>query len=504
MAGSITLIVVGVLLRIVECLMAAAPTLLIGAVLAGLFRAMLGDDASRRMLGPDTWRGRLRAVIVAPLFPVCAVGALPLVREFHRSGVARGNLVAFALAAALLNPFALAYGLTALPLSHLMMLLASAITVAMLGGAVACRGEGRRGIPESPTHAESRIASSGLVNLAISTARIAANSVLVDCLMAAAATAVVCLAVPEDWLPEQFLPGRMAAVPLAGLAAAMQYVAPPTGIMQFSAITRAGVSSGAGLTLYLLGVGLNAATLWCLSRIIGGRRTLGVALVVVATCLALGWISEAAFRPMAQTDTDMHALESLARPHLHGANAATLLHVVEPLWSSAVPILFVLSAAGLLLRWFGVERLERTARLARTNASGADLKRWHTAAAGLLIALALLTGLAYVLFPAVEEIFADMSLVRANAMLELRAGHAEGAIPELEAWDRLAGKLPVSLWIRGSIPGKPAKDSTTALRRAIRAAREAAADGRMEESATLVRDIDDAYHRCRAAYEVPL
>ncbi len=161
----------------------------------------------------------------------------------------------------------------------------------------------------------------------------------------------------------------------------MQYVAPPPENTQFNALTRARSSSGAGLTLYLLGVGLNAATLWWLSRLVGARRTLSVALVAVSTCLALGWISEPALCPTVQADADMHALESLARPHLYGENAAAMAHatlnVLEPLWNSAVPVLLVLSVTGMLLRWLSVERLGCRVQPSPTSAPREDMKRWH-------------------------------------------------------------------------------------------------------------------------------
>ena len=99
-------------LRISEALVAAAPFLVAGAVVAGLMRGMVGPDRLRRMLGVGHWSGPFRAWVLGILLPICSLGALPVARELQRAKVPSGTILSFVLVAPVLNPVSIIYGLS--------------------------------------------------------------------------------------------------------------------------------------------------------------------------------------------------------------------------------------------------------------------------------------------------------------------------------------------------------------------------------------------------------
>ena len=107
-----TAIGLGLLLRFVQSVLEGAPTLLIGVLLAGVFRHMLRDTGIRRIFGSGTWRCLPQAWALGMLLPVCSLGVIPIAHEMRRAGVSTGAILAFALTAPLFNPLSLLYGLT--------------------------------------------------------------------------------------------------------------------------------------------------------------------------------------------------------------------------------------------------------------------------------------------------------------------------------------------------------------------------------------------------------
>src|SRR5262249_25434496 len=99
-------------LRAAQAVVEASPTLLSGVLIAGVVRRMVGPDANRKLFGGAGARGLLRSWALGVLLPVCSLGVIPVLRELRRSGVSGGNVLAFALAAPLLNPISFLYGLT--------------------------------------------------------------------------------------------------------------------------------------------------------------------------------------------------------------------------------------------------------------------------------------------------------------------------------------------------------------------------------------------------------
>ena len=93
----------GFLLRLGQGAIEASLMLVVGVVVAGVFRRMVGPAGTRRLFGSGV-RGLFRGWLAGMLLPVRSLGVIPVARELRRCGVPGGTVLAFVLAAPLLNP----------------------------------------------------------------------------------------------------------------------------------------------------------------------------------------------------------------------------------------------------------------------------------------------------------------------------------------------------------------------------------------------------------------
>ena len=105
-------IFLGGAIRFVQALALAAPTILVGLFVAGVFERLFGYDTTRRLFGGKGVKSLVLAWLMGMLLPVCSLGVVPVLRVLKRAGLGGGTLLAFALAAPLFNPISLLYGLT--------------------------------------------------------------------------------------------------------------------------------------------------------------------------------------------------------------------------------------------------------------------------------------------------------------------------------------------------------------------------------------------------------
>ena len=63
----------GGVLRFSQALVQAAPTILVGLIVAGIFRRLLGHENTRRLFGCGTRRELLQAWLIGMLLPVCSL-----------------------------------------------------------------------------------------------------------------------------------------------------------------------------------------------------------------------------------------------------------------------------------------------------------------------------------------------------------------------------------------------------------------------------------------------
>ncbi|MCR9212066.1 MAG: permease, partial [bacterium] len=77
MSQPISIMLMGGLVRVLQGFAAAAPTFLVGMLIASIIRYYLGDKGTRRLFGGDSLRSLPQSWLVGMLLPVCSIGVLP-------------------------------------------------------------------------------------------------------------------------------------------------------------------------------------------------------------------------------------------------------------------------------------------------------------------------------------------------------------------------------------------------------------------------------------------
>ncbi len=499
--------------------------MLVGIATAALLRAMVGARDVRRLFGEDGRGGLVRPIVIAFILPVDSLGVLPVLRELRRAGVPTPKLVAFALAAPLVGPLTLVYALTALGISTVLLLFAIAVMVSLLGGTIASRWADRSPAPEIEPPAPAASSGRRLANTVVAAGRICVPGVIVDLLICLGVAGLAATGVDAHGLIDVLSSHSMLAVPIMALIGLPAYVSPTTGVMQASGMAAMEIPLGAAVGLWVFGVGQNAALCVWLSRLLGFRRLALIGLVLLAASWPLGLAADAAFGPAPVHEHDEHAHDHEEGhaggccghgEHNHaldGLGQYQYGRLRNPLYRafrfSSVPgfaalgMLGALCLAGALFHLLGIDVREESAD--GGVASGAGL--WNRPIPGRwlgLLAVALLASIpvvgVYVYYPPLDELFTQMTFVRANAVLAVKNGPRETAVRELQAWSKLAAKVRVSALIRGRVTGEEARNSTVELRRNLDLLRELVRKDRKEDMQPLLRAVMDSYDDCRWAH----
>ncbi len=109
---------------------------------------------------------------------------------------------------------------------------------------------------------------------------------------------------------------------------------------------------------------------------------------------------------------------------------------------------------------------------------------------------------AYAYFPSPEEVFRDMSIIKADLYGEIGSESAEAPLHHLDLWDRQAAHLPIGATLRLAPPGDEARRQTEELRSSLRDLRQAVEARRRDEARVVFARAQKAYDRCREAYAV--
>ncbi|MCU0711483.1 MAG: permease, partial [Pirellula sp.] len=102
----------GPLVRVIQALLAAAPTVVVGWLIAAVLERILGRANTLKLFGGHTWKQIPYAWLLGMLLPVCSLGVIPVMQQMRKSGISGGTILAFGLTAPLFNPISVLYGLT--------------------------------------------------------------------------------------------------------------------------------------------------------------------------------------------------------------------------------------------------------------------------------------------------------------------------------------------------------------------------------------------------------
>ena len=501
----------GFALRIVEILVESALYLLIGFLTAGLLRGLVGAARTRRLFGTGRVAAPLRAWVAATtLLPVCALGVLPVLREFRRAGVPRHAVLTFALAAPMLNPISLIGGISYLGPYLIGLLLLGSMIVAV-GAGIAIGPGAAAEVTAAPDEAIGD-GPGRLAGALVLAARAATGSILLDVGIGLAGAGAMAASIAPAYLAESLFDGVAWPIVRMASVAPLTYVTPEKCMATLPEMIKFRQSAGAMFVLVALGVGLSLGhASWAIRayRAKVAARWLGM---VLALTIAVA-VAVAGLHPGVGTaNADNDHFDEFTNPfqgsdHLPNlASAFTrFARPVEPFRWATVAALAGLLAGGVWCRRTGRTGIPETGRTRAPRPASAwdrpvSPRVVGIAGAGLGLAVAGLGVYAY--FPPPAEVFQDMNIIRADFFGELSSRTLAPARHHLDLWERQAGKLVVGSLVRFTPLDEEARRQTDALRAGLRSLRSALDAGRADQARALSFEIGRIQDRCRLAFHV--
>ncbi|MEN0112040.1 MAG: permease, partial [Planctomycetota bacterium] len=306
MSGSIGAVFWGGLLRFGQATLAGAPTLLVGFVVAGVLRKLLGPIATRKAFGGDSWTSLPQAWLWGMLLPVCSLGVIPVAYELRRAGLSGGTILAFALTAPLFNPLSLLYGLT---LSSPVVLVAFALSSLLVVTAVGFLWD--RWFPNTAAAPsdEPRVPPGlgRLAAVALAAARHAAGPTLLFCLIGLSGSMVLAAIFPHGSLTDSMAHTDRTAPLQMLLVAIPAYATPLNVMMQVGGMFVHGNSVGAAYVLLALGAGANLGLLAWAGKNYGPRRAAAFLALFIAVVTLIAYTIE----------DPLYSAGSVDHPHTH-------------------------------------------------------------------------------------------------------------------------------------------------------------------------------------------
>lgn len=473
MSQSVSVMLVGGLIRVLQGFAQAAPTLLVGLLIAAILRYYLGTTGTRRLFGGDTLRSLPQSWLVGMLLPVCSIGVLPILFEMRRSKVKPGAMSAFALSAPLFNPLSLLYGLTlSRPLVIILFAFGSLVVVTMLGliwDAIAKRYASSTDAETDDTAADHLIGLRRIVATVVHVAREASGTTMLITLVAISGLAVLAAVLPygamqheverdDWWAPLKML---FVAVPV--------YATPMLAMSQMGMMFQHANSPGASFTLLILGAGMNFATPLWFGRHYGWKSASLWMASLLTIVLGLSYaINKPLIPPGVEPAGHTHAFDIYANPmsDYHPISAATVWDLVAKETDIGVIValaaLSLIMGIGLLLRIFGINEawLTKTAKAGSFASSvrmedakprqGLDVVVppgviGATMLAGL-VAMSVVACYAY--YPSPDECLEEIRLARGECLSAANSGQVDHALFWLPVWEDWSRRLEVGTFIR--------------------------------------------------------
>ncbi|WP_404306992.1 permease [Neorhodopirellula lusitana] len=481
MSQSLSVMLAGGLIRVLQGFTQAAPTLLVGLLIASILRYYLGHSGTRRLFGGDSLRSLPQSWLVGMLLPVCSIGVLPILIEMRRAKIKPGAMSAFALSAPLFNPLSLLYGLTlSRPLVIILFALGSLVVVTALGLFWDRFARSSNTSPERDEITPNEITPDAsqddhLIGLrrvfttVVHVCRQATGQTMLITLLALSGLAVLAAVLPygamqheverDDW----WAPLKMmfVAVPV--------YATPMMAMGQMGMMFQHANSPGASFTLLILGAGMNFATPVWFGKHYGWKSAslwlASLLLIVLAISYA---INKPLVPPGVEPAGHTHAFDVYANPlsAYHTINFSTILEMVTKQMDISVQaslaVFALIAALGLLFRVLRIDE----ARLIATAKAGSLASSLTTQEAtprrGLdvvvppgVIGATMLAGLislsvvaCYAYYPSPGECLDEIGMARAECLSAANSGQVDHALFWLPVWEDWSRRLEVGTLIR--------------------------------------------------------
>lgn len=453
----------GAVLRMLQSLVEASPTILVGLFVAGIFRRILGANKTLRLFGGNSWRSLPQAWFLGMLLPVCSFGVFPVLRELRRAGLTGGTILAFALAAPLFNPLSFLYGLTlSEPWVIISFSLASLLIVTFVGLAW------DRCFPGTaePPAADLPPVEYGLKRLLavlVVAAREACGASMLFILVGMFGVALLAVAFPFGSMQE-LMKYTDPLAPLEMLAIAVPAYDPPMrAMMQLGQMFDHGNSVGAALVLLVFGAGANFGTFAWAGWYFGVKRMLGWLFLSVAVVLLCAYAVNPFFPP-AHIEDHTHGFDDFVAPFPDSTRdpaGQIWPRILDRFDHNPHEIVGCVGLAALMLLGLGLRLLDRAWNVDRWLERGGQNSNepaplWNRALPAWLLAIVALGGLValsiigcYLYYPDPKTVFADITVARSYVCSALLSGREEPLLmKEARRWDDLTRRLEVGIFLR--------------------------------------------------------
>ncbi len=501
----------GGILRFVEALTESAPTILVGLVIAGIFRRLVGPEGTRRLFGHGTRWALPRAWAIGMLLPVCSLGVIPVVRELRRDGLSGGTILAFALTAPLFNPLSVLYGLSlSEPLVIFTFALASLLIVTSVGVAF------DRFFPNNAfTETAPPPVSYGpkrMIALVVAAVRELTGPTSLYILIGLLGVVLLNVVLPSGSLGDRMEQNNPTAALEMTLVALPAYATPMLAMSQLGSMFQHGNSISAAFVLLTFGAGANLGLLAWVCTNFGLRRSVPWFVGLVVLVVGLAYAMENPLRNQSvESAGHTHAFDIYCCPFGPGSASWSkvrneITEQVLPHEQKAIGVLFGVGVLGVGLRFVDrrwriedwLERPDKPTEPARTP-SRYDIVIPGSVLGGIaLVGLIAFSVLAcYTYYPPADQIFEDLRIIKAEVLSAAKSGdveHAEYFIPLYQDWIR---RLQVSVYLREGKLTPYRRMKARVLLDKIEAIKHAIEDGDTEEVERYFGEIDKAHRRLK-------
>jgi len=502
----------GAVLRFFQALVQATPTILIGLVVAGVFRRLLGHAGTRRLFGDNTWRSLPQAWAVGMLLPVCSLGVIPVVREMRRAGVSGGAILAFGLTAPLFNPISVLYGLTlADPVVILTFSFCSLAIVTVVGvGWDTLFPDTAAAEPEPPAVA---FGAKRMLSVAVFGARELAGPSSLYIFAGLLGVAMLSVLLPHGYLQtaaehdDPWAPLFMTAVAIPA------YATPMTAMVQLASMFQHGNSVGAAFALLTLGAGANVGLVVWMIRVYGLKRSAAWFALLIAVVVGLAYGVDKPLHPHGvEPAGHTHAFDIYCAPFQPGAsNAMQLAWRTLSEKMAAHEIVALLATALLFAAGLALAHWDRDGRIEKWLERPPETQpRWDVVLPGPVLGGVALFGLialsvfgCYIYYPPPSEIFEEMRLVNTEVAASASSEDWDTALYWIPIYDDWTRKLQVSMFLRGEVLTSYRRAKADVLRDKLELLEHEVEDREVEESRQLAIAVNRAYRRMRSAYSPP-
>lgn len=504
----------GGLLRLGEAALAGAPTLLVGLVVAGVFRRLIGPETTLRLFGGTGWRSLPQAWLWGMLLPVCSIGMIPVAIELRRAGLKGGTILAFALTAPLFNPLSLLYGLTlSTPFVILVFAFGSLIVVTIVGSLWDVLFPGSRIDPGEPTPIPPGLARMAAV--ALVAARHMAGPTAIYAAIGLAGSIVLSAIYPFGSLTDtmshadKWAPAEMLVVALPA------YATPLNVMMQVGGMFVHGNSPGAAFVLLSLGTGANLGLLVWAWRTWGLGRSLVFLVAFVSVVMMIAYAVNDRLNTAGNVEhAHTHAFDVYACPF-----PASTDDLPTKVWSglqqeaqlyqfASLAIIGCLFVVGMgLLTWDPQQELEQSLEQSEVGSVGESSLLNATIPApalGVIAALGLVVLSVvgcFVYYPAPDQTLEDMRIVKADALTYATSEDVEQAVRSIERYDDLTRRLEVGYFLRNWQLSEHQRARARVLRGRLERLKDMLEAGEFDRARKSTLNIFEAHRRVAESFQ---